>query len=145
MSIRTKLVYDRAAIIDKSLHRLERLSELSLEEFAQNPDNYAIAEHYLRIGLEALFDIGRHILVKSGFGKPEDYRDILILLGRYGIIPQEFMDRVKGMAGYRNRLVHMYNEVDVDELFGIICNHRKDIKEFASYLIDYVKKAEPGL
>ncbi len=80
-------------------------------------------------------------MVKSGFGKPEDYRDILVLLSRNGVIPSDFMERIKGMAGYRNRLVHMYNEVDTEELFGIIRDHRSDIKEFVNYLINYVEKA----
>ncbi len=44
-------------------------------------DNFAIAEHHLRRALEAVLDIGRHIVAKKGLGRPEDYRGIFELLG----------------------------------------------------------------
>ncbi len=141
MTIRTELIYDRAALIDRSLRRLEKFAEFPLADFLRDSDNYAIAEHYLRISLEAIFDIGRHILVKSGLGKPGDYREILVLLNRNGIIPDDFFERVKGMAGYRNRLTHMYNEIDGAELYAILRDRRQDIKELTALLLKYVKEA----
>ena len=137
--IRLSLVYDRVAVIDKSLNRLEQFRENTMEEFILNSDNYAIAEHHLRISLEAVFDLGRHLLVKTGLGKPNDYRDILILLGRNNIIPFDFLERIKGMAGYRNRLVHMYNEIGHEELYNIINTRLGDIRELTAFLLKYVR------
>ncbi len=137
--IRLSLVYDRVAVIDKSLNRLEQFRENTMEEFILNSDNYAIAEHHLRISLEAVFDLGRHLLVKTGLGKPNDYRDILILLGRNNIIPYDFLERIKGMAGYRNRLVHMYNEIGPEELYNIITTRLGDIRELTAFLLKYVR------
>lgn len=137
--IRLSLVYDRVAVIDKSLNRLEQFRENTIEEFILNSDNYAIAEHHLRISLEAVFDLGRHLLVKTGLGKPNDYRDILILLGRNNIIPFDFLERIKGMAGYRNRLVHMYNEIGYEELYNIITTRLGDIRELTAFLLKYVR------
>lgn len=140
--IRPELVYDRAALIDRALHRLEQFKNMPLPEFVQDPDNYAIAEHHLRLSLEAVFDIGRHILVKNGLGKPGDYREILILLERSRIIPLEFMEKIKGMAGYRNRLVHMYNKISREELYDLIINKLEDIKALTSYLLEYARLNE---
>ena len=137
--IRLSLVYDRVAVIDKSLNRLEQFRENTMDEFILNSDNYAIAERHLRISLEAVFDLGRHLLVKTGLGKPNDYRDILILLGRNNIIPYDFLERIKGMAGYRNRLVHMYNEIGPEELYNIITTRLGDIRELTAFLLKYVR------
>jgi len=136
--IRTELIYDRAALIDNSLNRLEEFARQSLTEFLIHPDNYAIAEHHLRICLEALFDMGRHILVKTGFGKPSDYREILIMLSRQSVIPADFLENVKVMAGYRNRLVHMYNEIGGAEMYEIISHGLSDIRKFCAYIMKYV-------
>lgn len=137
--IRPELAYDRISIIDKALGRLEQFQEHNIDDFVLDTDNYAIAEHHLRISLEAVFDLGRHILVKAGLGRPNDYRDILVLLGQHRIIPLDFLDRVKGMAGYRNRLVHMYNEVTPEELYTIITTNLDDIRKIAAYLLEYVR------
>ena len=137
--IRLDLVYDRIAMIEKSLNRLEQFQKYTMEEFILNSDNYAIAEHHLRISLEAVFDLSRHLLVKTGLGKPNDYRDILILLSKNKIIPLDFMEKIKGMAGYRNRLVHMYNEISHEELYKIITTRLDDIRELTAFLLKYVR------
>lgn len=138
--IRLELAFDRVSIIDRSLHRLEQFRKNTLEEFILDADDYAIAEHHLRTCLEAAFDLGRHVLVKAGLGKPNDYRDILVLLGRHQIIPPDFLEQIKGMAGYRNRLVHMYNEVSPEELYAIITTRLDDIRQLAAFLLEYVRQ-----
>lgn len=136
--INKNLIHDRIALINKAVTRLSEFTKYTQNEFSGDPDNFAIAEHNLRIALEGIFDIGRHILVKTGLGKPEDYRQILILLQQNKIIPCDFFERIKGMAGYRNRLVHLYNEIDNQELYEIIINKLDDFTEYASYILKYI-------
>jgi len=56
------LLLDRTQIVRSSLSRLRALALLSLADFRANPDHYAIAEHHLRRALQALLDIGRHVV-----------------------------------------------------------------------------------
>lgn len=134
------MIYDRLAIIDRAVARLEKFGDLSFDDFLQDSDNFAIAEHNLRIALEAVFDIGRHLIVKLNKGKPEDYRQILIMLSQIGVLPNEFAEKIKGMAGYRNRLVHLYNEIDDKEIYDIIKTKLNDIREFCSYIIKFINR-----
>ncbi|WP_269085178.1 HepT-like ribonuclease domain-containing protein [Neomoorella mulderi] len=59
-----------------STNRLKRLIALPRDTFIADNDNFAIAEHHLRRALEALLDIGRHIVAKKGYDRPEDYKSI---------------------------------------------------------------------
>jgi uncharacterized protein YutE (UPF0331/DUF86 family) len=135
-----EMISDRVAIINKAVSRLEKMRELALKDFLQDEDNLAIAEHNVRIALEGIFDIGRHIVVKSGMGKPEDYRQILVILSQNKIIPIDFFEKIKGIAGYRNRLFHLYNEVTGEELYEIVKNKLDDIKEYVKYILNYIKQ-----
>lgn len=74
-----QLVADHTQLIQASIARLKSLASLSWEEFAGNPDNFAIAEHHLRRALQAVLDLGRHVVVKAGLGNPANYRDIFDL------------------------------------------------------------------
>jgi len=56
-----EVILDRIRIIEKSLYKLSAFKEISLEDF-RSEENFAIAEHYLRRALEAVFDIGNHIV-----------------------------------------------------------------------------------
>jgi len=44
------------------------------------------------------------------------------------------------MAGYRNRLVHFYDEVSEAELYKIIQNNLGDIEEFVRQIAAFLEK-----
>ncbi|MEW6662645.1 MAG: type VII toxin-antitoxin system HepT family RNase toxin [Bacillota bacterium] len=135
-----KLIQERLSHIRASANRLKRFRALSREQFLADPDNYAIAEHHLRRSLEAILDIGRHIIAKKGLGKPGDYRGILLSLGQGGIIPFDFALKIQGMAGYRNRLVHDYAGVSATEIYDLLLHFLDDLTEFTQHILHLVQE-----
>jgi len=132
----------RLVEIDVCLARLEKFKPFLWEEFAAEPDNFAIAEHYLRRALEAVLDVGRHILAKERLGKPRDYRAIIEMLGEKGVLPADFASEFKRVAGYRNRLVHLYHEVTPREIYEIIQHRLDDLYRYCGCILDYLEKTE---
>lgn len=133
-----QLVADRTQAARNALGRLERLSSMSFEEFKGDPDNYAIAEHHLRRALEAVLDIGRHVVVKSGWGNPTKYREIFDFLERGGVLSATLAQSGRALAGYRNRLVHEYAAVTQDEMWEVLQTKLPDIRELLAALVRYV-------
>jgi uncharacterized protein YutE (UPF0331/DUF86 family) len=83
------------------------------------------AESCLRRAIEALYDIGRHILAR-GFGQGDvEYRQIADALGATAVLDPAESLLMRTLAGYRNRLVHFYHEVSTGELFEI-CSRQLD-------------------
>jgi len=120
--------------IQKDLLKLNNIKELSLEEF-KSGENFAIAEHYLRRALEALFEIGAHILSRIPGKRASGYKDIALLLGETGVTPENFAkETLVKMAGYRNRLVHFYSEISKDEMHEIIQNKLNDFNVFNEHI-----------
>ncbi len=83
----------------------------------RDPRNIAAAESYLRRALEALLDLGRHILAKGLGEGAVEYRQIALALRRAGVVDEAQGALLHDMAGYRNRLTHFYDEVTAAELF----------------------------
>lgn len=135
-------IRQKAFNIRESVNRLVEFQNMSLDAFKRNKDNYAIAEHHLRRALENCFDMGRHILVKSGLGHPGNYREVIILLSDFGILPEDFANQIKGMAGYRNRLIHEYDRIDQEEIYKIINKHLDDFGIFLGYLLNYIEQKD---
>lgn len=133
-----QLVTSYTQIVRASVARLRDLANLTLEQFKSNPDNYAIAEHHLRRALQSLLDLGRHIVVKSGWGNPANYREVFDLLEKGGVVDKNFRLRVQGMAGYRNRLVHEYAEVTQDEMWWILQNQLDDLLALLDRFLVYI-------
>ena len=63
-NLNIKLIEDRLGFVVKSMVKLRRFSELEESDFMSG-DTPAAAESYLRRSLEAIFDIGRHIIAKG--------------------------------------------------------------------------------
>lgn len=120
--------------IQNDLVKLNGIKNLTLEEF-KSGENFAVAEHYLRRALEALFEIGAHILSRIPGKRASGYKEIALFLGEAKIIPDDFArETLVKMAGYRNRLVHFYSEITRDEMHGIIKNRLNDFTVFMKHI-----------
>ncbi|MBE0425219.1 MAG: DUF86 domain-containing protein [Nitrospirae bacterium] len=133
------------SLIQDSLLELKGLSKMSEEEFLSDRRNAAASESFLRRSLEAIFDIGRHILAKGYGFKEIEYKKIAIELGERGVIDKEYARTLLKMAGYRNRMVHLYNEITSKEIYGILTKHLLDIERFISKIVIFIEDYRKGL
>lgn len=139
MSVDVVMVKERLDRIVAWLEQLDLLAALPEEEFRQ-PRNAAAAESFLRRSLEAAFDVGRHLLAKRGrFDLAQEYKGIARGLVDIGAVGPELGQVLVAMAGYRNRLVHFYHEVSVDELRQVVVRHRDDLRAFVRWILAYVE------
>lgn len=96
-------------------------------------------ERNFQIALEAVLEIGEIIISVENFEKPEDYKSIILILGKNKIIPMEFAKHFAPSAGFRNILVHMYEEVDIKKLVKHLQN-LNDFDSYAKYIARYLKE-----
>ena len=137
--IKEKVVAERAAWIEEMLRGIRALPLESYEQFIGDPRNVAAADSYVRRALEALMDLGRHILAK-GLGRvATEYRDVSRQLLVGGVIDEETRQRMSDMAGYRNRLVHFYDEVTPRELYAISTDRMSEITGVTNALMAWVR------
>lgn len=121
------------------LESLRSLPGEDMESFLGDARTLAAAESYLRRALEALLDLGRHILAK-GFGRVVvEYKDIPLQLREIGALGDQDAGLLRDMAGYRNRLVHFYSEVTAQELFHIRSSRLTDIEKVLSALLQWLQ------
>lgn len=112
----------KSTLVDDMLRGLATLPLTSLKAFQSDARDVAAAESFLRRALEALLDLGRHVLAKGLGERALEYKQIVLALRRAGVLDEACSDILLDMAGYRNRLTHFYDEVTAAELFDI-CAH----------------------
>ncbi|MBC7118834.1 MAG: DUF86 domain-containing protein [Methanobacteriaceae archaeon] len=130
--------------------KLERLREYlkilkgyqshSLEDLKKDITLRGAVERYLEVSLESCLDIGEMIISKEKARKPETYREVIEILGEIGVLPGDFVDKFTPAAGFRNILVHMYAEIDIEKVHGYLQNNLDDINKFAKFIAKYLKK-----
>jgi uncharacterized protein YutE (UPF0331/DUF86 family) len=111
----------------------------SVADFRAEARNVAAAESYLRRALEALLDLGRHVLAK-GFGEgPSEYKALAPALQRTGVLDERQASLLLELAGYRNRMVHFYDEISDRELYEICTRQLGDIELLLEALLGYAR------
>jgi uncharacterized protein YutE (UPF0331/DUF86 family) len=138
--IDSKVVAQRVFWISQMV---DSLKDLQLEEkvsFLADRHKVAAAESYLRRALEALFDIGRHILAKRFAYPATEYKDIAKGLSDKGILVEKEAESMRKMAGYRNRMVHFYHEITPEELHEICLYHLDEVKILSDKLVQWTKE-----
>jgi uncharacterized protein YutE (UPF0331/DUF86 family) len=103
--LHAKIVLERLRWVRQMVLSVQNLPLDTLAAFTADPRTPAAAESYLRRGLEALLDLGRHLLAK-GFGQAVAHG-----LGSVGVLDAAEVKLLREMAGYRNRMVHFYESV----------------------------------
>ena len=136
--ISEKVVTDRLVWIEEMVIGVRALPLTDFDAFVQDPRNVAAAESYLRRSLEALLDIGRHILAKAFGMAISEYKGISQGLREVGVLNVKEAHLLREMAGYRNRLVHFYDEISTEELYAICGEEIEDVLQIAYCLRDWM-------
>jgi uncharacterized protein YutE (UPF0331/DUF86 family) len=113
-----------------ALQRLEDLGKLSEAEFAADPHKVGSAKYNLIVAIEGTVDLSNHIISKNAFRTPEDYADTFRVMEEKGVFDTEFTGSLIQMARFRNRLVHIYWDIDDAEIYRIIQTRLQDIRRF---------------
>ncbi|HYG63985.1 MAG TPA: DUF86 domain-containing protein [Thermoanaerobaculia bacterium] len=125
--IREAVVASKVDLIERMLAGIATLPLTTETDLTSDPRMVAAGESFLRRALEALLDLGRHVLAK-GFGIPAaEYKAVPRQLEQMEVLTPDLAARLLQMAGYRNRLVHMYDEVTPAELYLILTHHLGDV------------------
>ena len=137
--ISERVAGDRLHWIEKMIHEIKKLPLVDKDVFFADRRNVWTAESCLRRALEALMDLGRHILAK-GFGRGvTEYKEIAAALQEGGVLSAQEAETFKLLAGYRNRIVHFYHEVTEAELYQICVSQLSDLILVADILRTWIK------
>jgi uncharacterized protein YutE (UPF0331/DUF86 family) len=140
-SIDEKVIAQRARWIREAIAAMRELPLADRQAFFGNKHNIAAAESYLRRSLEALFDVGRHILAK-GFGYPAaEYKEIARGLFEKAVFEKDEAELLRKMAGYRNRMVHFYHDISPEELLDICLNHTDEIDRLLEGMLQWLRSS----
>lgn len=118
---------------------LKSYSKVGKDELESSYLLRSAIERNFHLALESVLDVGEMIISMEEFRRPEDYREVIEILGEEGILPREFAEKFAPAAGFRNILVHKYAEVDLDELHKRLQN-LKDFDMFALSVAKFLKK-----
>lgn len=134
-----RVIADRLDWVQRMVDEIRSLPLGSLDEFTGDRRNIGAAESCLRRSLEALLDLGRHLLAKIFGEAVTEYKMIAEELGRRGVLVSDAVHRLRVLAGYCNRLVHFYHDVTEEELYAICTRELEDLLAVRDAYVRWLK------
>lgn len=127
----------------KAVERIEGIIALSEQEFFKEEKNIFSLRYLIILTVEAMADIGRHLLAKIAFKAVEEYRDCFREMGKEGFLSEHVSKNLIRLAGLRNLLVHRYWEIDDKR---VLQECREGIKTVYNFLaeVDLILQKYPN-
>lgn len=138
-----RVVEERLTEMNENLKILSEMQGIDREKFKADPKIYKLAERCLHLAIECVLDVGSYIIAGKGLMKPKDYAEVIEILGERNVLPQDFANRIVGMANLRNILVHAYLKIDRDVLYeklGMI----DDFRTFQGHILQFISEPKKG-
>ena len=124
------LLAKRLALIETCVRQLRTLARP--DAIAHDIREQRFVEHTLQIAVQAALDVASHIVSDRRLGEPRTNRELFDLLARDGWIPETLADSLRRMVGFRNVLVHGYDDVDIGVVQDVVANRLPDLIEFVA-------------
>lgn len=137
--VKPEVIENRIKKLQDYLEKLLKLKSISKNEFISDFRNSNSAKYLLQVSIECCLDIANHIIASEKYRSPEDYADSFRVLNEREIVPNSLINRLIEMAKFRNRIVHIYWEVDEDLVYDIIQNYLSDFELFIQSILKVLK------
>lgn len=140
MTLDIERIERKIAYIREQINTINKITKTYGEqELFKDPLKLSGLKYLLQTSIEAMIDIAYHVAAKEFCYPPNDARDALKVLMEKGVISASEFDTYVAMVGLRNRLVHGYERVSPEVLYGIITEQLDDFEKFIGSIMPIIR------
>ena len=125
--------------LDEYLSILRKISKTPKETFLKDKILIGSAKYYLQVSIECCLNVANHIIASEKLRAPRDYSDSFMVIQEEKLVSSGLGNRLRQMAKFRNRLVHLYGEIEDAYVYEYIKEDLKDIEKFKLIIIKQYK------
>lgn len=133
------IVKERLKKINEAVEQLKSIREKDKDEYLSDIKLQYSSMYAMIIAIEAICDIGNHILAYYFNRAGDTYKDIILQLGKVGVIPEEFSQESASMVDFRNILIHLYIKVNEEKVYQYLQKAPEEFNKFSQYFLDFLE------
>ena len=121
--------------LDEYVGALRTLGALDVDRYLEE----RFAGRYLVLAAaQVVIDVANHVISSEGWRVPADFRDGFTVLEEHDVLDAELAERLRALAGLRNRLVHLYADVDDTRVHHALAQGVVDLETCASQVARFM-------
>ncbi len=125
--------------LQDALRDWERYQRIPREQFFSDRDTRNMIFYAMMLGIPSAIDIGTDIIAEERLRKPASYRETFEILGEEGVLPESLVPDLSGLAGFRNVLVHIYRDPDLEQIYAILHQDLGVLKAFHDAVQEHLR------
>ena len=125
-----EILAERIAAVERHLKRVSDCLPKSESEFTPTSNASDSVILHLWQAVQLVIDSALSTCVHLNLGSPVSYADAFLKLGNAGFLEKELAVRLSHAAGFRNRIVHAYEDLDMQKIYKIAQTGPLDLRAF---------------
>jgi len=125
------------ANIEGYVNDLKNAKDITYDKFISDIRSQRFIERTLHIAIESCLDVVHHIISENGFRQPTSYSDAFAVLAENGIIAAQSLTEYQPMAQFRNKIVHNYDKIDPEQIYGIFKKRLGTFDRFRNEILSW--------
>jgi uncharacterized protein YutE (UPF0331/DUF86 family) len=134
------IVLNKKESVERCIEQIHRYyglsSDIPFEKDYMKQDAIAIN---LQRAAEQVIDLANHVIKNRKLGLPKESKETFDILEAASVIPKDLADKLRGMVGFRNILVHQYDDLDLRIMIEVIEHRLGDLVDFTNYVVEYMR------
>lgn len=138
-----KFIKEKINLILKDLRLLELYRNYTFDDIAKDKYKYAALENFLMKIIGRGIDINQHIISEKAIlteKSPLKYSETFLYLGDLQILPINFSKVIADSAGFRNAIVHEYDEIDHETVYKTVGEAIDQYTKYCDFVMKFLEK-----
>jgi uncharacterized protein YutE (UPF0331/DUF86 family) len=141
--LRLESLRERLARLEEVVARLGEIAAVDRDDFLRDYRQQWLAERGLELAAQAVLDIGNHILAGEFGESAAEYEGIVRGLGARRVLSTDLAERLRGLGGFRNILVHGYLGIDAAKVYEALQRGPRDFTDFEAEILAWLDRPRP--
>ena len=136
-----RFVQRKLGLIQQDLEKLTILKGLTFEEIAKDFFKYSTLKLVLMEIIGRAIDINEHLITEqesADIKMPLTYRETFLILGESSILPEKFAQEIAKSTGFRNAIVHDYNNLDKYVIYTTIDEAIQQYTKYCEHILIFL-------
>ncbi len=133
-------IREKINLITRDLERLKIFSDMTFGEIVKDYIKYAAVKNFLMEIIGRGIDINEHLIANLSIPEmdvPKTYKDTFLSLAKFNILPADFAQEISKSAGFRNAIVHEYNDIVKNDVYKTIGEAIKQYTKYCDHILKF--------
>jgi len=122
--------------IEEHLRRIRTIPLKPVEAFKKDTISQDVFLFNITQAIQSCIDIATHIISDEEWGMPGTQSETFEILAAKGVVSNELIQKLIAMSGFRNRIIHEYENLNIDIVYEVWRKGLPDIEKFCLAIIE---------